>query len=129
MLKVVITKMNESTIMSSIDAHNVWESCFMVAENKPSVIDDMPAKYHDKWNKLSEERKTQIIAESNFYPIASSYQVNNFWATRDLREVQVVTEKLNEDSTAAKREVKNQYAISAEQRADIVSKMKFSLNR
>jgi len=125
----VITKMNESTIMSSIDAHNVWESCFMVAENKPSVIDDMPAKYHDKWNKLSEARKTQIIAESNFYPVDTSYQINNFWATRDLRDKQMISEKLNENSTAVGGEVKNQYAISAEQRADIVSKMKFSLNR
>jgi len=98
-------------------------------KTNPSVIDDMPAKYHDKWNKLSEARKTQIIAESNFYPVDTSYQINNFWATRDLRDKQMISEKLNENSTAVGGEVKNQYAISAEQRADIISKMKFSLNR
>jgi hypothetical protein len=126
----IVTSMNEATIMSSIDANRVWESCFMIQENKPSLVDSMPQKYKEKWNGLSEARKTQIIAESNFYPTETSYQMNNFWATRDLRDKQVTMERLDESKTATvTSEVKNQYAISEAQKADIISKMKFSLNR
>jgi len=126
----IVTSMNEATIMSSIDANRVWESCFMIQENKPSLVDSMPQKYKEKWNGLSEARKTQIIAESNFYPTETSYQMNNFWATRDLRDKQVTMERLDESKTATvTSEVKNQYVISEAQKADIISKMKFSLNR
>jgi hypothetical protein len=89
----------------------------------------MPAKFHDKWNVLSEGRKRQIIAEATFYPLTNAYQINNFWSTRDLREKQVQLEKINESISPAEPEVQSPYAVSAEQRADIVNRMKFNLGR
>jgi hypothetical protein len=61
--------------------------------------------------------------------LTNAYQINNFWSTRDLREKQVQLEKINESISPAAPEVQNQYAVSAEQRADIVSRMKFNLGR
>jgi len=135
MKEKVVTKMNESRIMSSLDANRIWESCFIVEETGPDFIKDMPAKYKEKWNTLSESRKSQIIAESKFYPLTNAYQINNFWSTRDLREKQVSMEKLNESASttvptgAATAEESNAYRIDEARRAEIVNKLKFNLNR
>lgn len=135
MKEKVVTKMNESRIMSSLDANRIWESCFIVEETGPDFIKDMPAKYKEKWNALSESRKSQIIAESKFYPLTNAYQINNFWSTRDLREKQVSMEKLNESASttvpsgAATAEESNAYRIDEARRAEIVNKLKFNLNR
>jgi hypothetical protein len=135
MKEKVVTKMNESRIMSSLDANRIWESCFIVEETGPDFIKDMPAKYKEKWNILSESRKSQIIAESKFYPLTNAYQINNFWSTRDLREKQVSMEKLNESASttvptgAATAEESNAYRIDEARRAEIVNKLKFNLNR
>jgi len=135
MKEKVVTKMNESRIMSSLDANRIWESCFIVEETGPDFIKDMPAKYKEKWNTLSESRKSQIIAESKFYPLTNAYQINNFWSTRDLREKQVAMEKLNESASttvptgAATAEESNAYRIDEARRAEIVNKLKFNLNR
>ena len=125
----IVTSMNESRVMSTVDANRVWESSFVAEERKPNFIDDMPAKYHDKWNGLSEGRKKQIIAEATFYPLTNAYQINNFWSTRDLREKQVQLEKINESVSPASTETQSPYAISEAQRADIVNRMKFNLGR
>jgi hypothetical protein len=125
----IVGAMNERNVMSTVDTNRIWDSCFMVEERKSNFIDDMPAKYHDKWNGLSEGRKKQLLAEATFYPLTNAYQINNFWSTRDLREKQVHLEKINESISPAAPEVQNQYAVSAEQRADIVSRMKFNLGR
>lgn len=135
MKEKVVTKMNESRIMSSLDANRIWESCFIVEETGPDFIKDMPAKYKEKWNALSESRKSQIIAESKFYPLTNAYQINNFWSTRDLREKQVSMEKLNESASttvptgATTAEESNAYKIDEARRAEIVNKLKFNLNR
>jgi hypothetical protein len=125
----IVGAMNERNVMSTVDTNRIWDSCFMVEERRSNFIDDMPAKYHDKWNGLSEGRKKQLLAEATFYPLTNAYQINNFWSTRDLREKQVQLEKINESISPAAPEVQNQYAVSAEQRADIVSRMKFNLGR
>ena len=125
----IVGAMNERNVMSTVDTNRIWDSCFMVEERRSNFIDDMPAKYHDKWNGLSEGRKKQLLAEATFYPLTNAYQINNFWSTRDLREKQVHLEKINESISPAAPEVQNQYAVSAEQRADIVSRMKFNLGR
>ena len=135
MKEKVVTKMNESRIMSNLDANRIWESCFIVEETGPDFIKDMPAKYKEKWNALGESRKSQIIAESKFYPLTNAYQINNFWSTRDLREKQVSMEKLNESASttvptgAATAEESNAYRIDEARRAEIVNKLKFNLNR
>lgn len=130
MKEKITGRMNEAKVMSSIDAHKIWESAFIPEETPASLIGDMPEKFKAKWDGLSEDRKKQIIAESNFYPTETAYQINNFWATRDLRGTQVAMERLDESKSAGvKPEVKNRYAITDEQRAEIISKVKFNLNK
>lgn len=129
MKKRVVAKMNEGRVMSNLDANRIWESCFIVEDARPDFISDMPAKYKEKWNALSEGRKKQIIAEATFYPLTNAYQINNFWSTRDLRDKQVVMEKLTESTQIAAEPAQGQYGIDADRRADIVNKLKFNLGR
>ena len=87
--------------MSTIQAENVWDSCFITERKELNFIDDMPEKFRSKWDNLSENRKEQIISESRFHPVGNQYGINNFWATRDLRDTQMNLESINESKTAA----------------------------
>jgi hypothetical protein len=49
----------------------------------------MPAKFVSSWNELSESQKTAIKGQASTRILESQYQIDNFWATRDLREVKV----------------------------------------
>lgn len=62
--------------------------------NEPYFITAMPVEYTETWNKLSESKKNQIIAQSKYAKLETEYQVRNFWQTRDLREVAPVMEKV-----------------------------------
>lgn len=62
--------------------------------NEPYFITAMPVEYAETWNKLSEGKKSQIIAQSKYAKLETEYQVRNFWQTRDLREVAPVMEKV-----------------------------------
>lgn len=62
--------------------------------NEPFFITAMPVEYAETWNKLSESKKNQIIAQSKYAKLETEYQVRNFWQTRDLREVAPVMEKV-----------------------------------
>ena len=75
----------------------LWKNSLMGAvetTNTPNVISMMPTEYHAKWNKLSEAKKNQILAQSKMVKLETSYQVANFWQTRDLRDTVVVMEKV-----------------------------------
>jgi hypothetical protein len=90
----------------------------------------MPEKYNERWSNLSEARQTQIIAESKFHSTNNQYSINNFWATRDLRNTQVELEAVNESKTAAEAsQEKKEPLVNESFRTDLVEKMKFRLNR
>lgn len=65
-----------------------------VGINEPYFVQVMPAEYRETWSKLSEGKKNQIIAQSQYHRLTTEYQVKNFWQTRDLREVAPVMEKV-----------------------------------
>ena len=54
----------------------------------------MPTEYKETYSKLSEAKKAQILAQSKYHVLETSYQVANFWQTRDLRDTAVVLEKV-----------------------------------
>jgi len=127
---LIVESMNKDSIMSTVQAENVWESCFIVERKAINFIDDMPSKYSDKWNALSENRKEQIIAESKFHSLSTPYAINNFWQTRDLRDTQMNLETLNESKTAAEAaQTKSEPLLNESYSADLIQKMKFRLNR
>jgi hypothetical protein len=121
--------MNKSLVMSSIQAENVWESTFKPQRTTLNFIEDMPEKFQEKWNNLSEARQSQVIAESKFHPLNTQYQINNFWQTRDLRSQQVNAESLNESKTAAELEKTQEPLVNESFAADIVARVKHNLGR
>jgi len=127
---LIVESMNSDSIMSTVQAENVWDSCFVTERKAINFIDDMPEKYADKWNSLSENRKEQIIAESKFHSLSTPYAINNFWQTRDLRDTQMNLEAINESKTAAEAaQEKKEPLLNEAYQADLIQKMKFRLNR
>ena len=126
---MIVESMNAKPIMSTIQAENIWESNFIEKKKELDVVNDMPEKFKEKWNNLSEERKSQIVSESRFHPVGNQYGINNFWATRDLRSSQMVTESINESKTAAESATTKEPLVNESFKNDLVNKMKFRLNR
>ena len=126
---MIVESMNAKPIMSTIQAENIWESNFVEKKRELDVVSDMPEKFKEKWNNLSEARQQQIISESRFHPVGNQYGINNFWATRDLRSSQMVTETINESKTAAESANTKEPLVNESFRNDLVEKMKFRLNR
>jgi len=127
--KSIVESMNAKPIMSTVQADNVWESNFIEKPRELNIIDDMPEKYQERWSNLSEARQKQIIAESKFHSTNTQYAINNFWATRDLRNTQVELESVNESKTAAEASNTKKPLINESYKNDLVEKMKFRLNR
>ena len=127
---LLVESMNSNPIMSTIQAENVWESCFITERKAINFIDDMPEKFRGKWDNLSENRQEQIIAESKFHSLNTPYAINNFWGTRDMRSTQLSVETLNENKTAAEAaQVKSEPLVNESFQSDLINKMKFRLGR
>lgn len=127
----IVESMNAAPIMSTVQAENVWESCFTPKRKELNFIDDMPEKFRAKWDNLSEARQSQIIAESKFHQLNTPYAINNFWSTRDMRSAQVETQNLNESKTAAEQssEAKKTPLVNESYAADLINRVKFNLGR
>lgn len=127
---LLVESMNANSIMSTVQAENVWDSCFITERKLINFISDMPEKYTNKWNALSENRKQQIISESKFHSLSTPYAINNFWQTRDLRDTQMNLESINESKTAAEAaQAKTEPLLNESYSADLIQKMKFRLGR
>ena len=75
----------------------LWQTALITdapVAGEPNVLKMMPSEYRETWNGLSEAKKTQILAQSKYHVLETSYQVSNFWQTRDLREAAPVMEKV-----------------------------------
>jgi hypothetical protein len=81
----------------------LWNSSLLnsVKTNEPNVIEMMPEEYKETWSKLSDNKKTALLAQSKYHKLETAYQVRNFWQTRDLRDVAVVMEKVETVNEAA----------------------------
>ena len=127
---LLVESMNSNSIMSTVQAENVWDSCFITERKAISFIDDMPEKFHTKWEALPANRQEQIIAESKFHSLNTPYAINNFWQTRDMRSTQMSVESINENKTAAEAaQVKSEPLVTENFQADLINKMKFRLGR
>ena len=74
----------------------LWKNSLLVAtaQTEENVTAMMPTEYKETYSKLSEAKKAQILAQSKYHVLETSYQVANFWQTRDLRDTAVVLEKV-----------------------------------
>lgn len=85
----------------SKDVEMIWESTFVDRPTQLNFVTNMPEKYRKQWESLNESQKSSIMAQSNFYPLNTQYQIDNFWQTRDMRPVQMNLETINEGKIAA----------------------------
>jgi len=58
-------------------------------------VDEAPEEYKKVWESLTEGHQQSLIAQSSFYNLETSYQIKNFWSTRQLVKT-VGLQKLNE---------------------------------
>lgn len=101
-LQLLIESAQKQTAGNNGDAQPLNESAKTeVEDTTPVFIKRMPKEYEEKWSKLSESRKNEIIVESSRYNLSTDYLIANFWSTRDLRNSQVQLERINESKVAA----------------------------
>ena len=125
----ILNKFNSTRCLSTVEAQGIWESCFIEEKKALNFMDNMPSKYNEKWNNLSKVRQDQIIAESNYHPLNTEYQINNFWATRDLRSSKVSMEQLNENKTAAEHSVEKKPLVNESYANALIEKVRFNLGK
>ena len=127
---LLVESMNSNSVMSTIQAENVWESCFITERKAIDFIGNMPEKFRGKWDNLSENRQQQIISESKFHSLNNPYAITNFWQTRDMRSTQMNSESINESKTAGEAaQVKAEPLLNESYQADLIKQMKFRLGR
>ena len=65
-----------------------------------SLINYMPARLNERWSKLSDDRKQEILAEAKMFVINNQASAEYFWNTRDFRDKQVELQKIEESKVA-----------------------------
>lgn len=84
-----------------LEAEAITESKKACADEKNfNLINFMPARLNERWSKLSDTRKQEILAESKMFVINNAASAEYFWNTRDMREKQIAVEKIEEEKTA-----------------------------
>ena len=72
---------------------SLWNNALtQVQESDLPVIALMPSEYKETWDKLSEGKRSSLIAQSKFHNTNSQYEVKTFWQTRDMRETSIPME-------------------------------------
>ena len=92
----VIAKVEGKGFLTESQIYALWNNVIAGApvENEPTVLAAMPSEYRETWNRLSEGKKNQILAQAKYHKLDTEYQVRNFWQQRDLRETSTVMEKV-----------------------------------
>jgi uncharacterized coiled-coil protein SlyX len=91
-----------------------------LAESKKNVdtknftpINYMPSRLNEKWSKLSDERKQEILEEAKMFVINNEASAEYFWNTRDFRDKQVELQKIEESAVAQPNAI-NENVVSEE---------------
>ncbi len=96
--KLVLEAFEKNRYYGTSDALRIWESCFVKPVVGKNWLTDMPEKYLASWNSLNESQKNSIKAQASTRVLDTQYKIDNFWQTRDLREVNA--DLINEGLTA-----------------------------
>jgi len=95
---LVVKSVSNKGFLTESQIYALWSNTLAGAQNvsgnEPYVVSAMPKEYKETWNKLSESKKNQLLAQSKYFRLETEYQVRNFWQTRDLRETTTVMEKV-----------------------------------
>ena len=115
--KTYQTKLNEriNTLISTVkqqykeikdvEAKAVEESKKNVDTTNFTLINYMPERLRERWSKLSDDRKKEILAESKMLVINNEASAVYFWNTRDMREKQIEMQKIDESKNVAPAQI------------------------
>ena len=84
----------------SVEAEALAESKKNVDTKNFTLINYMPSRLNEKWSKLSDERKQEILAEANMFVINNQASAEYFWNTRDFRDKQIEIQRVDETVVA-----------------------------
>ncbi len=79
-----------------VEAQAIEESKKNVDTKNFTLINYLPARLNERWSKLSDERKQEILAEANMFVINNQASAEYFWNTRDFRDKQIEIQKVDE---------------------------------
>ena len=96
-----------------VEAEALAESKKNVDTKNFTLINYMPSRLNEKWSKLSDERKQEILEESKMFVIKNEASAEYFWNTRDFRDKQIGLQKIDE-SAVAQPNVINENVVSDE---------------
>ena len=79
-----------------VEEQAIEESKKNVDTKNFTLINYMPSRLNERWSKLSDERKQEILAEANMFVINNQASAEYFWNTRDFRDKQIEIQKVDE---------------------------------
>ena len=88
-----------------LEAEAIEESKKNAESKNFALINYIPARLSEKWSKLSDERKQEILAEAKMFVINNQASAEYFWSTRDFRDKQVELQKVDEAKVAQPKPV------------------------
>ena len=94
-----------------------------------NLINYIPKRLSERWSKLSDTRKQEILAESKMFVINNDASAEYFWNTRDLREKQIQVEKIEENVTAQPLTPLNQNVMSDERYKMMMEQIKRNMRK
>lgn len=95
------------------EAEALAESKKNVDTKNFTLINYMPSRLNEKWSKLSDERKQEILEEAKMFVINNEASAEYFWNTRDFRDKQVELQKIDESAVAQPNAI-NENTVSEE---------------
>ena len=96
-----------------VEAEALAESKKNVDTKNFTLINYMPSRLNEKWSKLSDERKQEILEEAKMFVINNEASAEYFWNTRDFRDKQVELQKIDESAVAQPNAI-NENVVSDE---------------
>ena len=94
-----------------------------------NLINYIPKRLSERWSKLSDTRKQEILAESKMFVINNDASAEYFWNTRDLREKQIQVEKIEENVTAQPLTPLNQNVMSDDRYKMMMEQIKRNMRK
>jgi hypothetical protein len=97
----VVKALNEQNYNSGTDVVQIMGSALTEQVNSgEKFLDMMPQDLIPVWTSLNESQKASIIAQSKFYNLDTTYQINHFWRTRGFSAPAANLEQINESQKA-----------------------------
>ena len=86
----LINAFNTNKYFGTRDVERIWENTVTPVAPTLNWLENMPKKYKESYEALTESAKAEIKLQASVLNLDSQYKIDHFWSTRDLR-----SEKIN----------------------------------